>query len=116
MWTFTSFHSSSEDKVLRSSLTDLSCYLLFLTLIFNDYDDMKVILSSIKHLYILFIYKLTIMSFGNLMLLNKILVDMSPFLSEALSKNGRNMTTFKKFMKQEERKFEIINLNINTVR
>ena len=56
------------------------------------------------------------MSFGNLKLVNKVLVDMSPFLSEALSKNGRNMTTFKKFMKQEERKFEIVNLNINTVR
>ena len=36
-------------------------------------------------------------------------------MSEALSKNGRNMTTFKKFMKQEERKFEVVNLNINTV-
>ena len=56
------------------------------------------------------------MSFGNFKLVNKVLVDMSPFLSEALSKNGRNMTTFKKFMKQEERKFEIVNLNINTVR
>ncbi|CDW82061.1 UNKNOWN [Stylonychia lemnae] len=39
--------------------------------------------------------------------------DLQPFIVDPLSRKAKNQTTFRKFLEQENRKFEVVNININ---
>eukprot|EP00347_Sterkiella_histriomuscorum_P023580 403334100 len=53
------------------------------------------------------------MSFGNKHWSFNSVIDLQPFILDPLSRKAKNQTTFRKFLEQENRKFEVVSFNMN---